>query len=58
MFGDDKFEMATIFHTGPDRLIRGGYLALGQRESLLYCPDRNHYEQVRDGVNLFRKMRW
>jgi chemotaxis protein methyltransferase CheR len=39
-------------------LIRGGYLALGQRESLLYCPDRDHYEQVRDGVTLFRKTRW
>jgi chemotaxis protein methyltransferase CheR len=41
-----------------DSLVRGGYLALGKRESLLYCPDRNHYEQVRDGVNLFRKTRW
>lgn len=41
-----------------DSLIRGGFLALGKRESLLYCPDRDHYERVRDGVNLFRKMRW
>jgi len=41
-----------------DSLIRGGYLGLGKRESLLYCPDRDHYQQVRDGVNLFRKMRW
>ena len=41
-----------------DSLIRGGYLALGKRESLLHCPDREHYEQVRGGVNLFRKMRW
>jgi chemotaxis protein methyltransferase CheR len=41
-----------------DSLVRGGYLALGKRESLLYCPDRDHYEQVRDGVNLFRKARW
>jgi chemotaxis protein methyltransferase CheR len=41
-----------------DSLIRGGFLALGKRESLLNCPDREHYEQVRDGVNLFRKMRW
>lgn len=41
-----------------DSLIRGGYLALGKRESLLCCPDRDHYEQVRDGVNLFRKVRW
>ena len=41
-----------------DSLIRGGFLALGKRESLLYCPDRDHYEQVREGLNLFRKMRW
>jgi chemotaxis protein methyltransferase CheR len=41
-----------------DSLVRGGFLALGKRESLLNCPDRNHYEQVRDGVNLFRKIRW
>jgi chemotaxis protein methyltransferase CheR len=41
-----------------DSLIRSGFLALGKRESLVNCPDRNHYEQVRDGVNLFRKVRW
>lgn len=41
-----------------DSLVRGGYLGLGRRESLLHSPDRDHYEQVRDGVNLFRKMRW
>jgi chemotaxis protein methyltransferase CheR len=41
-----------------DSLIRGGFLALGKRESLLNCPDRNHYEEVRNGVNLFRKLRW
>jgi chemotaxis protein methyltransferase CheR len=41
-----------------DSLVRGGFLALGKRESLLHCPEREHYEQVRDGVNLFRKMRW
>ena len=41
-----------------DSLIRGGFLALGKRESLLHSPDRDHYEQVRDGVNLFRKIRW
>jgi chemotaxis protein methyltransferase CheR len=39
-------------------LIRGGFLALGKRESLVNCPDREHYEQVQDGVNLFRKVRW
>ena len=41
-----------------DSLIRGGFLALGKRESLVSRPDRDHYEQVRDGVNLFRKTRW
>jgi chemotaxis protein methyltransferase CheR len=41
-----------------DSLVRGGYLALGKRESLLYCPDRDHYQQVREGVNVYRKMRW
>ena len=41
-----------------DSLIRGGFLALGKRESLMHCPDREHYEQVRDGVNLYRKLRW
>jgi chemotaxis protein methyltransferase CheR len=41
-----------------ESLVRGGFIALGKRESLLYCPDRDHYEQVRDGVNLYRKMRW
>jgi len=39
-------------------LIRSGFLALGKRESLIYCPERNHYEQVRAGINLFRKVRW
>ena len=41
-----------------DSLIRSGFLAIGKRESLSYCPDRDHYEQVRDGLNLFRKVRW
>jgi chemotaxis protein methyltransferase CheR len=41
-----------------DSLIRGGFLALGKRESLVSCPDRDHYEQVSDGVNVFRKTRW
>lgn len=41
-----------------DSLVRSGFLALGKRESLIFCPDRNHYEQVLDGVNLYRKIRW
>lgn len=41
-----------------DSLIRGGFLALGKRESLLHCPERDHYEQLQHGVSLFRKVRW
>lgn len=41
-----------------DSLVRGGHLALGRRETLLYCADREHYVQIRDGVSLFRKTRW
>jgi chemotaxis protein methyltransferase CheR len=41
-----------------DSLVRGGFLAMGKRESLLSCLDRDVYEQVRDGLNLFRKLRW
>jgi chemotaxis protein methyltransferase CheR len=40
-----------------DSLVRSGYLALGQRESLIFCPESSRYEQVRDGVNLFHKVR-
>ena len=38
-------------------LIRSGYLALGQRESLIFCPDGSRYEQVRDEVSVFHKVR-
>lgn len=41
-----------------DSLVRGGFMGIGRRESLIHCPDRDHYEPVREGVNLFRKMRW
>lgn len=41
-----------------DSLVRGGFLALGKRESMLACPEYDHYEQVRSGVNLYRKIRW
>jgi chemotaxis protein methyltransferase CheR len=41
-----------------DSLIRSGFLGIGKRESLINCPERENYEQVRDGVNLFRKVRW
>ena len=38
-------------------LVRSGYLALGQKESLVFCPESSRFEQVRDGVNLFHKIR-
>jgi len=38
-------------------LVRSGYLALGQRESLIFCPDSSRYEQVRDEVSVFHKVR-
>jgi chemotaxis protein methyltransferase CheR len=38
-------------------LVRSGYLALGQRESLIFCPDSSRYEQVRDEISLFHKVR-
>ena len=40
-----------------DSLARSGYLALGQKESLIFCPESSRYEQPRDGVSLFRKAR-
>ena len=40
-----------------DSLVRSGYLALGQQESLIFCPESSRYEQVRDGLNLFHKVR-
>lgn len=38
-------------------LVRSGYLALGQKESLVFCPESSRYEQVRHGMNLFHKVR-
>jgi chemotaxis protein methyltransferase CheR len=39
-----------------DSLIRSGYLGLGQREALIFCPESSRYQQVRDGVSLFHKI--
>ena len=38
-------------------LVRSGYLALGQKESLVFCPESSRYQRLRDGVNLFHKVR-
>lgn len=40
-----------------DSLVRSGYLALGKGESLTFSPGSGRYEQVRNGVSLFRKVR-
>jgi hypothetical protein len=40
-----------------ERLLNDEYLALGRRESLLFCPENSRYEQVRDRVNPFHKVR-
>lgn len=40
-----------------DSLARSGYLALGQQESLVFCPESSRYEQLKGGVNLFHKVR-
>ena len=40
-----------------DSLVRSGYLALGQKESLVFCPVSSRYEQPRNGINLFHKVR-
>lgn len=40
-----------------DSLVRSGYLALGRGESLIFSPGSSRYQQVGNGVSLFRKVR-
>jgi chemotaxis protein methyltransferase CheR len=40
-----------------ESLVRSGFLALGKGESLVFSPENSRYEQVRDGVSLFQKVR-
>jgi chemotaxis protein methyltransferase CheR len=40
-----------------DSLVSSGFLALGQRESLVFAPESSRYHQIRDGVSVFRKVR-
>lgn len=40
-----------------DSLVRSGFLALGKDESPVFRAPGNRYQQVRDGVSLFRKVR-
>jgi chemotaxis protein methyltransferase CheR len=39
-----------------DSLMRSGFLALGKSESLVFSPESSRYQQVRNGVSLFRKI--
>jgi chemotaxis protein methyltransferase CheR len=40
-----------------ESLVRSGFLALGKGESLVFSPENSRYEQVREGVSLFQKVR-
>ena len=40
-----------------DSLVPSGFLALGKGESLVFSPESSRYQQVRNGVSLFRKIR-
>jgi chemotaxis protein methyltransferase CheR len=40
-----------------ESLIRSGYLALGQRESLVFAPESSRYHHLREGVSVFKKVR-
>ncbi len=42
-----------LFYTS---LVRSGYLALGQRESLVFAPESSRYQPVGDGLSVFRKV--
>jgi chemotaxis protein methyltransferase CheR len=39
-----------------ESLVRWGFLSLGRRESLVFCPESSHYRPVRGGLNMFRKV--
>jgi chemotaxis protein methyltransferase CheR len=40
-----------------ESLVRSGFLALGQRESLVFAPESSRYQPVGDGLSMFRKVR-
>lgn len=40
-----------------DSLVASGFLALGLRETLVFCPESSHYQQVAAGTKVFRKTR-
>ncbi|HEX9099599.1 MAG TPA: CheR family methyltransferase [Candidatus Dormibacteraeota bacterium] len=39
-----------------ESLVRSGFLALGQRESLVFAPESSRYQPVGDGVSVFRRV--
>lgn len=44
-------------HLFYESLVRSGFLALGQRESMVFAPESTRYQSVGDGVSAFRKVR-
>lgn len=40
-----------------ESLVRSGFLALGQKESMVFAPESTRFEHVRSGVSVFRKVR-
>lgn len=40
-----------------ESLVRSGYVALGHRESLVFAPESSRYQQLHDGISVFRKVR-
>ena len=43
-------------HLFYESLVRSGFLALGQRESLVFAPESSRYQPVGDGISVFRKV--
>ena len=43
-------------HLFYESLVRSGFLALGQRESLVFAPESSRYQPVGDGLSVFRKV--
>ena len=43
-------------HLFYESLVRSGFLALGQRESMIFAPESSRYQPVADGVSVFRRV--
>jgi chemotaxis protein methyltransferase CheR len=39
-----------------DSLVRSAFLALGQRENLIFCPESSRYEALESGPSVYRKV--